>query len=103
MLNTRRLSVLKEEACPSPSASDPHPADVCEWSCPACTLINQVTAKHCLACHTPQQLRAAASSVRQESRLVEALRQSDEGAARGLWEDIVRFCRQVCAAADAAD
>ncbi|XP_024127087.1 calpain-15 isoform X2 [Oryzias melastigma] len=94
LLNTRRLSVLKEEACPSPSASDPHPADVCEWSCPACTLINQVTAKHCLACHTPQQLRAAASSARQESRLVEALRQSDEGAARGLWEDIVRFCRQ---------
>lgn len=99
----RRLSILKEELSPlSPSPS--FPADVFptkrgEWSCPACTLINKVQARHCLACRAAQghsaQLRAAPASKKKQSRLVELLRQSDEGEAKEMWEDIVTFCTQV--------
>lgn len=98
----RRLSILKEELSPlSPSPS--FPADVfpstVEWSCPACTLINEVQAEHCLACRTAQehtaQLRAAPASTKKQSTLVEVLRQSDEGEAKEMWEDIVGFCREV--------
>lgn len=99
----RRLSVLKEELSPlSPSSS--FPADVllpssAEWSCPACTLLNQAGARHCLACHTAQehstQLRAPPASTKKRSTLVELLRQTDEGEAKEMWEDIVRFCREV--------
>lgn len=98
----RRLSILKEELSPlSPSSS--FPADLlpsrAEWSCPACTLLNQAQARHCLACHTAQghsaQLRAPPASTKKQSTLVELLRQTDEGEAKEMWEDIVRFCREV--------
>ena len=104
----RRLSVLKEEMSPlspAPGGSGAFPPSVPsvnrteEWACPACTLINKVESKHCLACHTPQrhapQLRPAESQRRKESVMVEELRQSDEGEAKELWEDIVSFCREV--------
>lgn len=102
---TRRLSILKEELSPlSPSPSFPGVFPTKrgvggDWCCPACTFINKVQAKHCLACHTAQehgaQLRVAPASMKKQSRLVELLRQSDEGEAKEMWEDIITFCREV--------
>lgn len=104
-LASRRLSILKEELSPLSPLSPPSsfPADAfpntAEWACPACTLINKAQAKHCLACHTAQehsaQLRAPPASTKKQSTLVEVLRQSEEGQAKEMWEDIVSFCREV--------
>ncbi|CAI9592082.1 unnamed protein product, partial [Staurois parvus] len=91
------------EGLPSPSSTGviPIPAPrKAEWACPACTLLNETRSTHCVACHTPQvylaqhHKRGGRMLRRRESVRAETRRQTDEGEAKELWENIVSFCRE---------
>ncbi|XP_072273690.1 calpain-15 isoform X1 [Pyxicephalus adspersus] len=91
------------EGLPSPSSTGvitiPAPRRA-EWACPACTLLNETRSTHCVACHTPQgylaqhHKRGGRMLRRRESVRAETRRQTDEGEAKELWENIVSFCQE---------
>ncbi|XP_039102672.1 calpain-15 isoform X4 [Hyaena hyaena] len=87
--------------------ASPSSPDFTTWSCAKCTLRNPTAAPRCTACGCSKlhgfqehaqllvaQRRGVTPLRRRESMHVEKRRQTDEGEAKALWENIVAFCRE---------
>ncbi|XP_030382304.1 calpain-D isoform X2 [Scaptodrosophila lebanonensis] len=78
-----------------------------KWQCPACTYENCAACVVCDICSSPRGLintvmtdpmtcksiRMALTDIKQESKLMENLRQIEETEARTKWEYIIQYCR----------
>ncbi|XP_055840990.1 calpain-D isoform X1 [Episyrphus balteatus] len=76
------------------------------WQCPACTYENSSASVVCDICSSPRGLANTLPTEpnitsgiivdmnRQESKLMENLRQIEESEARNKWENIIQYCRE---------
>ncbi|XP_033247436.1 calpain-D isoform X2 [Drosophila miranda] len=78
-----------------------------KWQCPACTYENCAASVVCDICSSPRGLvnavigdalarksiRVALTDIRQESKLMENLRQLEETEALTKWQNIIQYCR----------
>ncbi|XP_034124051.1 calpain-D isoform X3 [Drosophila guanche] len=85
----------------------PAAAGAKKWQCPACTYENCAASVVCDICSSPRGLvnavigdalsrksiRVALTDIRQESKLMENLRQLEETEALTKWQNIIQYCR----------
>ncbi|XP_070074581.1 calpain-D isoform X2 [Drosophila takahashii] len=91
------------------AASAPESSSLKKWQCPACTYDNCAASVVCDICSSPRGLASAVlgealarksirvaltpADIRQESKLMENLRQLEETEALTKWQNIIQYCR----------